>query len=124
MAITQTRPKRKVTGTRYKSYRKKRKYELGNSATKTKVGERKIKSKRTIGGKRKLSTLTSNKVNLVDKKNKHLKAKIIKVKDNTANKNFIRRNILTKGAIIETDKGDAKITNRPGQEGTISAKLI
>ena len=124
MAITQTRPRRKVSVTRYKSYRKKRKYEIGKSATKTKVGERKVKSKRTIGGNKKLSTLTSNKVNLVDKKNKHIKAKIIKVKDNSANKNFIRRNILTKGAIIETDKGDAKITNRPGQEGTISAKLI
>ena len=124
MAITQTRSKRKVSGTRYKDYRKKRKYELGNSATKTKIGDTKTKRKRMIGGKRKISILKSNIVNLVDKKNKHLKAKIIKVKDNSANKNFIRRNILTKGAIIETDKGDAKITNRPGQEGSINAKLI
>ena len=100
MAITQTRSKRKVSGTRYKDYRKKRKYELGNSATKTKIGDTKTKRKRMIGGKRKISILKSNIVNLVDKKNKHLKAKIIKVKDNSANKNFIRRNILTKGAII------------------------
>ena len=36
----------------------------------------------------------------------------------------VRRNILTKGAIIETDAGKAKITNRPGQEGTVNAVLV
>jgi len=31
---------------------------------------------------------------------------------------------MTKGTIIKTDKGAARITNRPGQEGCINAVLI
>ncbi|MCD6558125.1 MAG: 30S ribosomal protein S8e, partial [Candidatus Aenigmarchaeota archaeon] len=37
---------------------------------------------------------------------------------------FVRRNIITKGAIIMTEDGRAVVTNRPGQEGVINAKLI
>ena len=46
------------------------------------------------------------------------------VVENKANKDFVRMNILTKGAIIETDLGKAKITSRPGQSGSINAILI
>ena len=31
---------------------------------------------------------------------------------------------MTKGTIIETEKGKAKITSRPGQEGSINAVLV
>jgi len=41
-----------------------------------------------------------------------------------ANRHFVRRNIITKGAIVRTEAGDAKITSRPGQEGAINAVLI
>ncbi|MEA1999387.1 MAG: 30S ribosomal protein S8e, partial [Euryarchaeota archaeon] len=37
---------------------------------------------------------------------------------------FARRNITTKGAVIETELGDAVVTNRPGQDGIVNAKLI
>ena len=37
---------------------------------------------------------------------------------------YMRRNILTKGAIIKTELGDARITNRPGQDGVINAILL
>jgi len=46
------------------------------------------------------------------------------VLENPANRHFVRRNILTKGTIIETVKGKAKITGRPGQEGMVNAVLI
>jgi len=36
----------------------------------------------------------------------------------------MRRSILTKGAIIKTEIGDARITNRPGQDGIINAVLL
>ena len=39
MAITQTRPKRNVSGGRYKPYRKKRIYEKASSPTSTKIGK-------------------------------------------------------------------------------------
>ena len=44
--------------------------------------------------------------------------------DSPANRHFIRRNIMTKGIIIETDKGKAKITSRPDQDGIVNAVLI
>ena len=35
-----------------------------------------------------------------------------------------RQNVLVKGAIIETDLGRARITNRPSQEGYVQAVII
>lgn len=84
--------------------------------------------KRTVRGKFKTikqKILSTETVNLIDKKTgKCIKAKIKTVVDNPANKNFVRRNILTRGTIIDTDKGKAKITSRPGQQGTLNAVLI
>lgn len=96
---------------------------MGNSPIKTKVGERQVKERRTVGGNTKKVLLHANEINLVIK-GKPIKAKILKEKENTANRNYIRRNILTKGAVVETDKGLAKITNRPGQEPTINGILV
>ena len=52
------------------------------------------------------------------------KAKINNVLETKANKFWARQNRLVKGAIIETEIGKAVITNRPGQEGCINAKII
>ena len=46
------------------------------------------------------------------------------VSENTADRHFVRHNIITKGAIVMTSKGKAKVTNRPGQEGIINAVLV
>lgn len=123
MAITQTRSRRKTTGGRYKSYRKKRIFESGRSPTNTKIGETSVKKKRIMGGNSKQITLRSDVMNLVIK-GKPVKAKILRVKENSANSNYIRRNILTKGSVVDTDKGSAKVTNRPGQEGVVNGILI
>ena len=45
-------------------------------------------------------------------------------KENKANQHYVRRSILTKGAVIKTEIGDARITNRPGQDGVINARLL
>ncbi|MDD1752395.1 MAG: 30S ribosomal protein S8e, partial [Methanotrichaceae archaeon] len=50
--------------------------------------------------------------------------KIETVIDNKANLHFRRRSIITKGAIIKTDLGEAMVTNRPGQHGVINAVLL
>lgn len=52
------------------------------------------------------------------------RVKIMAVKSNPANSFFARRNITTKGAVIETEIGDAVVTSRPGQDGLVNAKLI
>ncbi|MEK6848627.1 MAG: 30S ribosomal protein S8e, partial [Nanoarchaeota archaeon] len=41
-----------------------------------------------------------------------------------ANRHFIRRNIMTKGSVIDTELGKARITSRPGQDGVVNAVLI
>ena len=125
MAKSQERSKRKISGGRYKDYRKKKLRSLGNLPTLTIVGERKTKTKRIKAGRLKTILLTSNKANVFNSKTKkYAIAEIIKVSDSPANRNYIRRNIMTKGTIIETNAGKAKITSRPGQEGTINAVLI
>jgi small subunit ribosomal protein S8e len=50
--------------------------------------------------------------------------KILRFESNEASKDLNRRHILTKGAIIETELGTAKITSRPGQHGVLNAVLI
>jgi len=125
MAISQSRSKRKPSGSVYRSYRKKRKNECGNSAVLTKIDKSKVKCVRVTGGNEKLKLLRSDAVNLMNPKTKKcVKATIKNVVDNTANRNFVRANILTKGTVVDTDKGKARITNRPGQEGTVNAVLI
>lgn len=123
--ITQARPKRKPSGARYHDYRKKKLYDAGSEATLTKIGATKIKQVTTKGGNIKVKVLLNDVANVYDPKSaKYEKVKIKTVSGNPANRHFIRRNIMTKGAIIETDKGKARITSRPGQDGTINAVLV
>ena len=125
MVINQRRSKRSATGSRYRSARKKRLFEAGGLPTQTKLDESKKKVIRTRGANKKVKTLSDSVVNLADPKTKKAtKVKITGVVENPANRHFVRRNILTKGTVIETEKGKAKITSRPGQEGTINAVLI
>jgi small subunit ribosomal protein S8e len=36
----------------------------------------------------------------------------------------VRRNIITRGAVVETKLGRARITSRPGQHGVANAVLV
>ena len=116
MAVMQKRSKRKVSGGRYKKLKVKRKAQMGNLPTNTKIAaEKKHKIIRVLGGNYKQRLLTANIINLLDKKTrKSQKAKIITVEECPANRNYVRRNILVKGTIVKTDKGRAVITSRPG----------
>lgn len=125
MVITQSRSKRKVSGGRYKPARSKRKYEMGRSPSFTKVAPAKLKKIRTKGGGSKLRLLRSDVANLYDPKSKrYFKVKIKSVVQNPASRHFVRRNIMTKGCIIDTDKGKARVTSRPGQDGMVNAVLV
>jgi len=118
------RSKRKLSGGRYHSFRGKKKSELVGNPALTKLADSKVKKKRTLGGNQKNKLLTADIVNLTGKDGKVVKTKIKNVVDNPADKHLARRNIMTKGAIIETEQGKAQITSRPGQDGVINAVLI
>jgi ribosomal protein S8E len=51
-------------------------------------------------------------------------SKIVTVKKNAANPNYVQRNIINKGAMIQTEAGLAKVTSRPGQDGNVNAVLV
>jgi small subunit ribosomal protein S8e len=125
MVINQSRSKQQETGRTYQKSRRKKLHEAGGLPTLTKIGETRRKTNRVSGDNKKQSLLQVDSVNLYDSKaKKNSLVKIKNVVENTANRNYVRRNILTKGTIIDTEKGKAKITSRPGQEGSISATLI
>jgi small subunit ribosomal protein S8e len=96
--------------------------------TDTTVKQNKRETKRGLGNTEKTRALEIKNANLVTEKGKTIKAEIIAVKTNDANRLFARSNVSTKGAIIkvkvEGNEKLAKVTNRPGQEGTVNAKLI
>ena len=116
---------RKVSGGKYHKSRKKKKYERDKQARIVKLGKRKIKKMRVRGGNLKVVLLSTDEANLIDKKTgKSEKVKIKNVVETPNNRFLARQNVLVKGAIIETEKGKAKITNRPSQEGSIQAILL
>ncbi len=116
---------RKYTGGRIIRSRGKRRFELGGEEANTHLGETILKTAKTVGGKEKVRLLRDNMANVTDPKTKTAKKiKIETVSGNPANIHYIRRNIVTKGAIIKTELGSARVTNRPGQEGCINAVLL
>lgn len=125
MALTSQRSRRKITGGRYRAYRKKRVFELKGLPTLTKLAEKKVKTVRGVGGNTKQKILAVNEINVYDPKSKkYSKEKIKTIVENAANRHFVRRNIMTKGAIVETGKGKVRITSRPGQTGVLHGMLI
>jgi len=116
---------RKISGGKYHKARKKKKYELARQARVVKLGKEKKKKLRVRGGNIKTVLLSTDICNLIDKKTgKAYKVKIKNVLETPSNKFLARQNILIKSAIIETEKGKARITNHPGQEAHVQAILI
>ena len=91
----------------------------------TGIGDRFLKVVRTKGGDRKQKLIRMDKVNVFDPKTKkHQLVAIKTVVDSPANRNFVRRNIMTRGSVIDTAAGKDRITSRPGQNGSLEAVLI
>lgn len=125
MALWQGKAKRSRSGRRIRYARGKRKFEIGRESLLTTIGANRLKVIRTKGNNRKIRVKTSDIVYILDPKTlKTKKTEILTVKENPANIHYVRRNIINKGAIIETKIGKAKITSRPGQCGTINAVLL
>ncbi len=125
MAIWQGKSMKKPSGGRAKMNRGKKKCELGREAAETKIGDRKIRRIRTQGGNEKIRLSNDSKINVMNPSTKKTEtAEILNVVENLANPNFVRRNIITKGALVETSAGKVRVTSRPGQHGIINGVLI
>ena len=125
MARSQARSKRRYTGKKYKHFRKKRKRELERPPIETEIGQEKKKKQRILGGNLKLKLFSTSYINVTDPNtNKTSKVRILRFEDNQATKDWNRRHILTKGAVVETELGKAKVTSRPGQHGVLNGVLV
>lgn len=105
--------------------RKKRKYLAGGNPAETTVGERREKRVEMRGGKEKMKLIAERYAN-VFLGDKYAKCEILAVMENPADKDFTRRNIITKGAVLKAKTPQGKeiqirVTSRPGQDGLINA---
>jgi small subunit ribosomal protein S8e len=124
MAITQRRSSRKPSGGLRKKLRKKKKRDFGRDFIPIKIGEQRKKVIEGLANNKKQRILQTDKVNVFDSSGKAQLTKILDVKENTANPHFVRMGIITKGAVIETELGLAKVISRPGQDGVVNAVKI
>ena len=119
------RSKRTPAGAKVKRNSKKKRFQRGSEFLEARIHKKKNKLSRTLGGGAKVKVLSLDSVNIADPKTGKIhKAKIISVQENAANPHYVRRNVLTKGAVIKTDAGLARITSRPGQHGVVNAVVV
>lgn len=104
--------------------RDKRKYECGGYFAAPKIGEEMSEKRRGRGGSLKINLKQVQFANVCVEKGKVVKARITKVVSTPDNRNYARQGLITKGAIITTDAGDAVVVNRPSQHGVVNAKII
>lgn len=121
----QSKTKSSGNGKRKVKFRDKRRSEIGNYFSATKMSEENNTTKkvRRRGGSF-TTVLKSAAFANVLTRNGYQKTMIKGVMESPDNRNFARQNIITKGTIITTDLGKAKVTNRPGREGAVNAKLM
>ncbi len=115
--------KRKRTGGRLRPSRNKKRHELGREPAETTVGEPRFQVIDSRGNETKTRALSTNVAQVADG-GEVSEATIENVVENPSNINYVRRNIITKGAVIETSAGRARVTSRPGQDGQVSAVLV
>lgn len=86
------------------------------------MGERKLKIVHGRGASLKVRAFSENQAAVSDPATgKTEKVQILRVVRNPANIDYDRRGVLTKGTLIETSVGPARVTSRPGQHGIVNA---
>ena len=114
---------RKRTGGRRRPASDKRKYQLGTEPTETQVGDTRLKTVDARGGTEKVRAIATDTASVAGG-GEVVAADIESVAENPSNPNYARRNIITKGAVLETSEGRVRVTSRPGQDGQVNAVLL
>jgi len=127
-ATTLTRPienlaKRKSTGGRSKPSRGRRAYERDSYAIEPLVGPPLRRISRRRGGRTTAGVVSSDVATVSDAAGRASKSKILRVKRSPANRDYEGRGVITKGAVIETEAGEAVVTSRPTDDGVVNAVL-
>lgn len=115
-------------GKRKAKFRDKKRSEIGNYFSATKLADAKKTANATKGARRRggeqTTVLKSAAFANLLTKDGYKKTRIVNVTESRDNRNFARQNIITKGTIITTELGKAVVTNRPGREGSVNARLV
>lgn len=113
---------KKRTGGEIRLARGKRKTELGSVAILTKIGADKRRTDVRKRGYIKVRALSAEYANVTDPKtNATKKVKILGIVGNKANQHYVRRLIITRGAVLKTELGNAVVVSRPSQDGVVNA---
>lgn len=116
---------RKLTGGRKVAMRGRRKFEIDRYPNEAVAGPIQIVVRRTRGNNNKVAFKTVDFANVIDQESKKItKSKILRVTKNPANRDYERRGVVSKGAIIEVENGAARVVSRPGQDGVVNATMI
>jgi len=111
------------TGGRRRSFMDKRIAQMGGVFTATKVADKDVKeTTRKRGGHLRIKLKKAAMVSVVAK-DKMKKVKIVRVLE-SPNPEYVRMNIITRGAVLETELGKVRVTNRVGQDGVVNGVLI
>jgi small subunit ribosomal protein S8e len=122
LAWHDTLTKRKKTGGKKRAYRTHRVKEQGRQPVETLFGETQRKEVKGLSRISKIKLVKAEYVNVSDPvTGKTDRLEIIDVVSNPANADYNRRGVITKGTIVRTDVGLAKIVSRPGQDGSLNA---
>jgi small subunit ribosomal protein S8e len=114
--------KRKKTGGKKRAYRTHRVKEQGRQPVETLFGETQRKEVKGLSRISKIKLVKAEYVNVSDPvTGKTDRLEILDVVRNPANADYNRRGVITKGTIVRTDMGLAKIVSRPGQDGSLNA---
>ena len=127
MGVYQWRDHKKPSGGKRNWYYKvKRKYAYGRYFTPATLSDSEERVLvRVRGGNYKIRLRKVAYANVTDPESGTTKkVKILNVIETPANREFARRGIIVKGAVIETELGRAVVTSRPGQDGVVNAVLL
>ncbi len=117
--------KRKHTGGLIKHTRSRRSDEKDTFSVDTLLGDHSVRIKSSRGGNIKVSLVSDNSVNVIDKSTNTIKkTSINRVLKNPSNRDYERRGVITRGAILDTELGKVRVLSRPGQTGIINGILI
>ena len=75
------------------------------------------------GGSMSTGVVYAEVANVADGSGKTTKSKLLRVKSSPANRDYERRGVITRGAVVETEAGEAVVTSRPTDDGVVNAVL-
>jgi small subunit ribosomal protein S8e len=115
--------KRKSTGGRSRAHRGRRAFEKDGYAIEPLVGETATRPVYRRGGHAVTGVVFAEFANVSDSSGKAVKSKILRVKHSPAKRDYERRGVITRGAVLDTEAGEAIVTSRPTADGVVNAVL-